>query len=132
MLSCTIPALLQTSELRSRAEQEVAIDPFFFLSAQRDGGAVTDFIFDYANPAALRFWKLAEADIPGSSFKQAALMSLWNIDGASIRAIHDTTHHKHAAFNALKVRFAVQPVSIRPEPTYVSPAFPSPFTRSRC
>ncbi|MEX3980666.1 MHYT domain-containing protein [Paraburkholderia sp. EG287A] len=60
--------LLQTSELRFRAAQEVAIDPFFILSAQRDGGAVTDFIFDYANPAALRFWKLAEADIPGSSF----------------------------------------------------------------
>ncbi|MEZ2354950.1 ATP-binding protein [Caballeronia sp. RCC_10] len=66
-LSMTTGELI-ASEQRFRAAQEVAIDPFLVLKAVRTGATITDFIFDYANPAALRFLGATESDVIGQRF----------------------------------------------------------------
>lgn len=66
-LSDTASRLVQ-SEQRFKAVQEVAVDPFFILTAEPDGVAIADFRFSYVNPAALRLWRLREADLIGHSF----------------------------------------------------------------
>ncbi|SAK75487.1 integral membrane sensor signal transduction histidine kinase [Caballeronia temeraria] len=59
---------LMASEQRFKAAQEVAVDPFVILKAVRAGTTVADFSFDYANPAALRFWGVTERDVIGQRF----------------------------------------------------------------
>ncbi|WP_248324065.1 MHYT domain-containing protein [Caballeronia sp. Sq4a] len=66
-LSVTTGELI-ASEQRFRAAQEVAIDPFLILKALRTGATITDFIFEYANPAALRFLGATESDVIGQRF----------------------------------------------------------------
>ncbi|MGG1946869.1 MHYT domain-containing protein [Trinickia sp. NRRL B-1857] len=66
-LSATTSRLAE-SEQRFKAVQEVAVDPFFILTAETNGAAIADFRFSYVNPAALRLWRLREADLIGHSF----------------------------------------------------------------
>ncbi|WP_198399453.1 MHYT domain-containing protein [Caballeronia calidae] len=66
-LSTTASELL-ASEQRFKAAQEVAVDPFIILKAQRNEATITDFSFEYANPAALGFFGATEQDVIGQRF----------------------------------------------------------------
>jgi PAS domain S-box-containing protein len=76
-LSVTTSRLAE-SEQRFKAVQDVAVDPFFILTPEPEGGAITDFRFSYVNPAALRFWQLRPADVIGHSFLKRFPTSLAN------------------------------------------------------